>query len=169
MSFYLFLCFYGSSQMSFSPFNEKASNFPILLGSSGRTAQENPIYGGQPPHWFNSLEISTEFHVCTKFYIRNDSYHAETELRLHKNKFGKKINEGSCSQKDFCTILSSLLAAWEKDIQYLKILSRFWADWFWNLPPILPFNQHVSSRYCVLTYCFTNLITPVHISLFFVY
>lgn len=68
-----------------------SSNFPILLGSNGRMAQENPIYeGGEPPHWFSSLKILAKFHMCTKFYIRNDSYHAETELNLNKNKFGKK-------------------------------------------------------------------------------
>ena len=71
-------------------FSRKASNFPVSLGSDGRTAQENPICRGETLHWSNSWKISAKFPVCTKFYIRNDSYRAETELNLNKNKFGEK-------------------------------------------------------------------------------
>lgn len=152
MNFYLLLCFYGCSETSFhlpptSPF------YGAFLVEQLRRIQ---CMGGNP-YWFSSLKILAKFHVCTKFYIRNDSSHAETELNLNKNKFRKKINEGSCSQKNFCTILSSLLAALENDIQYLKILSRFWADWFWNFPSILPFSQQGSSSPGILLYQSNNL------------
>lgn len=86
MNFYLLLCFYGSSQTSFdlhptSPF------YWVLMVEQLRRIQ---YMGGKTPHWFSSLKILAKFHVCTKFYIRNDSYPAETELNLNKNKFEKK-------------------------------------------------------------------------------